>query len=650
MHAGKPQSAGDPDRGAALRAPGGRRPLRGAAGRLALLFVLLGAPPLAAQVPGPLPEAELVRRLDAAGDAAAGGAAVDVTELARSAGGVPIRLVRVAAPGGGAGGPSLLVVAGADATHLAGPAAALALVDSLAAGYGRDSAVTAILDRGDVLVIPRLAPDAAVAARARPVAERIRDAAPYDDDRDGLVDEDGPDDLNGDGLVTLMRIADPAGGWTEDEEDPGLVRPADPARGDRVAWRVLPEGRDDDGDGRWNEDPPGGVDAARNFPRAYPWFGEAAGDHPLAEPGARALAELLAGDDAIAAVYVLGPQDNLVRPWSAGKPGRKDEAGAGVDAGAGGERIEEPLARPLADDGPWFEEVARRLRDRTGRTRADTLAVRPEGGDPLSWAHYQMGRWAFGSAVWEPPALAGGAEEGGEDGEGAAAEDAGADRADAGADRADAGADEAGAGREDAGTDEAEGDGAGASGPRRSDPAAAERRALRWLRAHRPDGFVDWTEVRHPDFPDRRVEVGGFAPFARHALPEAARDSLLRGEVRAVIELASLLPRLEIAGLRAESLDGGAWRVTARIANRGFLPTLPALAARLGRPRGIRVELDPGGARIGGGRRTVLLEPLPGGGSAREVTWIVVGERGTRVRVEAGSPAAGSARQEVELR
>ena len=39
------------------------------------------------------------------------------------------------------------------------------------------------------------------------------------------------------------------------------------------------------------------------------------------------------------------------------------------------------------------------------------------------------------------------------------------------------------------------------------DPLETERRELRWLRENVPGGFVEWSEVSHPDFPDRTVEV-----------------------------------------------------------------------------------------------------------------------------------------------
>ncbi len=595
-----------------------------------LLVGLAAAPRLPAQDLAVPDDAALRRSLDRLSGSA--GIRVRITDLARSPGGIPIPLVHLTGGADAGPRPTLLVVAGAHAAHQVGTAVALAFLDTLAAAAGRPGTVADILGRADLLVVPRLNPDAHRGATGRPLRERTRNATPFDDDRDGALDEDGPDDLNGDGRITAMRVADPAGDWMEDPDDPGLMRPVESTLRSGRTWRIYPEGIDDDGDGRWNEDPAGGEDVSANFPHDYRWFGEGAGAFPVSSPESRALAELLVARDEIVAVVVLGPQDNLVSAWKAGD-GRGDtpedgETSRGSDRG----RIRAPLDRPLAEDAEWFAEFGRRYREATGRTAADTLGTAPTGGDPLSWAYYQMGRWAFGSSVWTPPDVA-------------AAQRDPAGRPEAAAPEADDGMPgEAAAGRDSA--DDGRGS---ARGDRKKDPVAAERRALRWMRASRPDGFVDWTPVRHPDFPDREVEVGGFAPFARWSPPAPVRDSIVAGEVRFLLQVLGAMPRVVITDVRAESLGGGAWRITARVANQGVLPTRPALGDRLQRPRAPRVEIDTGGRELVGGRRTQLLETLDGGGEAAEITWVVAGGPG-RVTVRVDAPTAGRLEREVELR
>ena len=588
--------------------------------RTMLLIAAIFLPPLIADVsiqaqeppPDPARELERLARSDR----------VETTRIGESPGGRAVSLARISGRGSSDAGPTLLIVAGASSAPRIGTDVALAFIERLSEEYGRDSAVTALLDRSTVLVIPLLSPDAADGAGQRPVRERIWNESPFDDDRDGMVDEDGPNDLNGDGLITMMRIADPTGEWTEDADDPGLMRIADPASGERRGWRVLREGVDDDEDGQWNEDPPGGVDIGLNFPRDYPWFTAGAGNHAISAPEARALAELLTSREDIAAVVVLGVQDNLLSPWKS-KPG--DGAGS---AGEGpGRRLRQPLKTVLEGDSPWFSEISRRYLEATGRSRADTLGITPPGGDPLSWAYFHMGRWAFGSSVWTPPVVAEEVEPDVEDVEGVPADSASTAEADSAASHSGSRGDD-----------------------KKKDPAAAERRLLRWIRANRPADFVDWTPVNHPDFPNRVVEVGGLVPYSRWTPPAAARDSLIEGEVRFLLELASLLPRVSIVEAGSEALGDGTYRVTAHIANDGFLPTRTALAEQLRRPRAIRVEIETGGQEIAGGRRIQTIEALPGSGAATELTWTVVGRGNGKVTIRAGTPSAGEDWREVELR
>jgi hypothetical protein len=88
--------------------------------------------------------------------------------------------------------------------------------------------------------------------------------APRDNDRDGLIDEDGPDDLNGDKEISQMRIKSSHGNMKIDPSDPRkMIRVAPDEKGD---YELLGyEGFDNDGDGLINEDGPGGYDGNRDW-------------------------------------------------------------------------------------------------------------------------------------------------------------------------------------------------------------------------------------------------------------------------------------------------------------------------------------------------------------------------------------------------
>ena len=80
---------------------------------------------------------------------------------------------------------------------------------------------------------------------------------PFDDDRDGLYDEDGFDDINGDGQITFMRRRNPDGRFKSDPNNPKWIIEADPE--EQGEFELLGyEGLDNDGDGLVNEDRVGG--------------------------------------------------------------------------------------------------------------------------------------------------------------------------------------------------------------------------------------------------------------------------------------------------------------------------------------------------------------------------------------------------------
>lgn len=551
---------------------------------------------------------------------------VRVFEIARSPGGIAVEAVRLGPGDAAENRPALLVVAGAYGPHLIGTEVALHAAQRLASGYGTDSTVTRLLDRATIYLIPRANPDAAAAFFETPRRERIRNALPHDDDRDAEVDEDGPQDLNGDGLITMMRVLDPAGEWMADPEDPRLMRKADPAKGEIGSYRLYSEGIDDDGDEKWNEDPAGGIDVNRNLPYGYEFFSEASGLNPVAAPEARAIAQFFLDHPNVAVVYALGPQDNLIQPWKHERCAQN--CGTAADpAVPSWRRMRRPLTSILEEDEPYFGEVADRFRELTGlESGPDSL---PSTGDVLSSAYYDMGRWSFGSRAWWIPDAVGGDTDGEEEEAAADGEDTG------GADRAD----------QEESAKPHRGD-----SKEEKDPLEKERRALRWLGEHAPGGFVEWTEVRHPDFPDRTVEVGGFAPFARLNPPASEIDSVLAGQERFIVALADMLPSIALRDVEVEELSSGVYRIEARLVNSGYFPTLSAIGERARWPRRIRVEVVGDDLQMAAGDAVRLVGALRGSGGAEEFEWVVIGDPGSRVTLRASSPVAGQSSETVTLR
>ena len=550
--------------------------------------------------------------------AAAAGKLASLEEIARSPGGRTVQALILSTAADGGERPALLVVGNAYGPHVLGSEIALAFARRLAEGYGADSAISDLLDRVTVYIIPRANPDAAEAFFESPLRATPFNAVPFDDDRDGTADEDGPEDLNGDGFITMMRVADPAGEWVSDSADSRLMRKARATEGERGEYRLLVEGIDNDHDERWNEDGPGGVDVNMNFPYGHAYHAVGAGLYPMAASEARAVGEFFVAHPNIAAVYVPGPQDNVREHWKYRKP-PKGEPRPGTSQGG-------PLEGVTKDDAEWFEALADGYRGSENRENVPESA--PLRGDVLSFSYFDMGRWAVGTRAWWVPVEA--ADSAGPEADGAGRGDSVAVASDTGS--------------------RGKGKGKGKGTKREKDRFESERRAVRWIDRSVPGGFVPWTEVDHPDFPGRTVEVGGFRPFVRIDPPAADLDSVAGQQVALLLKLAGSLPRLALREVRAERVDDGVYRVTAQVVNEGFLPTSTGLALRLGRPRRVRVDLEVSGQRITAGRAVRLLDPLGGSGGHRKLTWLLVGKAGSRVVLRAGSPTAGTVSQTITLR
>lgn len=133
----------------------------------------------------------------------------------------------------------------------------------------RVPSIDSLLDRRVFYIIPTINPDGREAYLTQPNSANSprSGVVPRDNDGDGLVDEDGYDDLNGDGHITLMRRRTPSGRFIASPRDSRLMIPADPAQQGQYELLGI-EGIDNDGDGFINED---GVAFSYDPNRNWPW-------------------------------------------------------------------------------------------------------------------------------------------------------------------------------------------------------------------------------------------------------------------------------------------------------------------------------------------------------------------------------------------
>ena len=141
----------------------------------------------------------------------------------------------------------------------------------LTENYGVLDYVTEMLDDRIFYIAPTINPDARDDHILKPNTGSTPRSGmiPLDDDRDGLIDEDQPDDLDGNGSITQMRRKNPNGNFIVDPLDPrkmlqvGVDDKVDP---NTPRYEMLgQEGIDNDGDGLVNEDRIGYYDPNRDW-------------------------------------------------------------------------------------------------------------------------------------------------------------------------------------------------------------------------------------------------------------------------------------------------------------------------------------------------------------------------------------------------
>lgn len=651
-------------------------------------LALAGGPAVAQSPPRYHTYAEMTSALQAL--AGAHKTIARVESIGKTRGGRDIWAIEIANPAGvpPAKRPALLVAANFEADNLAGSEIALAVTEFLLQNYPGNAEVKQRLDNSTIYIVPRVNPDGAEGYFAPIKTGRRTNMTPLDDDNDGRTDEDGPEDLNNDGFITVMRVKAPEGEYMIDPDEPRLMKRADPKKGESGAFKLFWEGRDNDGDGFINEDPPGGTDINRNFAHDYPYYKPEAGPHMVSEAESRALMEWIIAHRNVAAILTFGESDNLiVPPTSAGRlgPAREldlirfaDAAAAGARTtgiiqtggifGRGGRfamgefsfemlmgggrqagrqsqsapsgRMMMPDRRPAttvnAADYDYFKSVSDMYIETTG-IRQPLFVREPQG------AFFQYGYFQFGVPSFSTPGFGL-----------ATAESAGPRRmgmtppgGTAGGGPETAQVTQSPRGGAMARTFQGQGGAAGEAGA--ASPPGIDKQVLRWMEAEKIDGFIPWTKIRHPDLGE--VEVGGFKPYAATNPPAAKLAELSAAHAKFVLYLSSLFARVKVAKTEVVNHGGGIFRIKAEIENAGFWPTSLAhgQTARAVKPTMVQLGVDPA-AILSGNAKTNFLPVLAGSGARTDYEWLIRGKTGQVVELVVQSEKGGSDTAKIALK
>ncbi|MFO0839560.1 MAG: M14 family zinc carboxypeptidase [Phycisphaerae bacterium] len=586
------------------------------------------------------------------------GARAKRTSLVKTAGGEDVWMLELAAAGEPAPEkrPAILIVAGVDADFPAASEVALRMARRLSRESSTaDTPVAKLLSRYAVVIVPRLNTDGQRQFFGSPERDGLLNARPVDDDRDGATDEDGPDDLDGDGVISVMRVRDPQGEWMVDPQEPRLMKRTDRARGERGVFKLMIEGKDVDGDGLINEDGFGGVDDDRNWPHFYEPATRGAGPHQLSEQETRALAQFVVDRPNIVLALVLGRYDNLVSVRKDDKRGPDGQSYRGLHP----------------DDVKLFEALSERYKKISGRDKAGE--ARPEGA-LFAWLYSQRGIPTLANSVWwlpeekpasqpaggpasqpgggapsaAPAATGGGAE--GEAGEEAAPpslpprERPPARPGRGGGRRGGGGPSGPGPGGPPAPTPDAGTDALAA----RVESTDANKAWLKYSDEKRGgSGFIAWHAATHPQL--GQIELGGFRPYFKSTPQSEALDACADVQYRLLLETADLLPAVRFGKAKVRRAGDDLWDIELRIVNDGVLPTHLAISKHIQNPGLVlRPKID--ASRVLGGRRQEFIDGLPGAGGAETRRWLIRGAAGERVEFTLFSRTYGEQRTQVELK
>jgi hypothetical protein len=407
------------------------------------------------------------------------------------------------------------------------------LIRYLIENYEKDPEITHLIDTKAIYLKPVNNPDGENLYLNTAQSNRST-VRPEDNDNDGLLDEDPPEDIDSNGVILDMRWKDPVkGNWIPDSLDPTgrIMKRVAVGKG---IYQVASEGFDNDGDSRINEDGIGGLDLHRNYPENWRPKSEltgrgftqgGAGEYPLSESETRTVVLFLLSHPNI---YVVNSMDTSV-PMHLRPP----STSASAD-------------RMYPEDLHWystFDEIGKKI---TGYKKAgDVYNDYNDGnGSPLFGHGPDFGYWYYG-AIWYGDEIWN----------------------------------------------------TGKNKDYNGDGEIDQIEILRWDDEENDSlGFFKWKPAKHPVYGD--IEIGGFDPkFFLQNPPSKHLESWISKEAMFNLELMKYLPELsweniEVKKTKTYRSDSADYQIKVNYKNTGKLPTALSQAQLVKIVKEDRVDLE----------------------------------------------------------
>lgn len=512
---------------------------------------------------------------------------------------------------------------------------------------------------------------------------------PFNDDKDNATDEDGPDDLNKDGFITMMRQAHPDGNWLPVNDNPVLMKRADRGKGETGKYRLFVEGIDNDGDGSINEDGPGGANPGHNFPHNFKHYTTTDGLWAASESESRAVLRFAFDRPDIALFLSFGRANSLkeVPSGSGGAKSAQDSYKVPKNMArrwdldpekeypikellemakeiTGYSDLTEDMViqwlgvgaavKPDGKDVAYWEEITKRYGEFIKDAGFDGKRLDPArfaSGSIEEWAYFQFGVPSFAVDFWTVPVV----EKKEEKNEGSLTPDEIEKMSDEefielGPEKIDAILKDVEAGPQFTSEMVINALKGGMMSTKRmakmmrkkmkekeSGGADEDEQALYDYNA---DAFVPWQEYDHPTL--GAVEIGGMKPYADLVPSSGSVDSMIDGQLPFVRTLASLLPDVAVGKIEIKQRTSDIWEVECWVMNNGFLPYPTYQGKRCQRPGPVVVTLKGDGIMVLEGRERQPVDLIPGSGGNETVRWLVQARKGSKLRIDVNGFAAGN--------
>jgi hypothetical protein len=566
---------------------------------------------------------------------------VSSTILANSPGDRPLHLIRIgkAPKANQQANPSIFVGANFEGNRPLATEGAIFLAETILADPANFESL-------NWYIVPMGNPDAAAKFFDLPLFEDSRNDHPTNDDKDDLTDEDGVNDLNGDGWITKMRVIHPDGEWITSETDPRLMRKADPKKGEQGVYQIYTEGNDDDGDGLYNEDGPGGTNVGINFPQLFKHHTADGGKFPGSTPESYAIMKFVFDHPDIAMIVSFGSTNWCYTPPKGGRKGEADLNSIRISERQARYINADPKkAYSLAElveifnaDNPQANMDESRMMGMLGLG----AALNPQAGDLLFYEKYAKAYKSF-------------LEEQGPEGEQI-------EPAQAGAGSSESSLEEKGITGERIDPAPAK-DGSfelwgyfqvgvpvfsmDLWGVSKTDSGSVEEAMLAYVDSQLENsGFVEWVPYEHPTL--GAVEIGGFVPYSCTTPPYEWADSLLNLQVPWILKLAGELPDLHIYETLTTAKGNGIYQLDIWIENRAFIPFPTDMGSRNRQPAPAVLTLEGEQVEfISGYKRTPISRV--GGKSRVKTTLIIQMEKPGNIILKLESKTAGHDLQTIKI-